>query len=495
MLLISSIVLVRYLSKSEYGTFLQAMLIVNTAIPLILFGFPQSIYYFYPLAHNSRGLLARTVGVSLCLSVVAGLGIFLLRENLSHWLNNPNLLKYVILMSLIIFFRGSSLFREPILISCGRLILNSVLTLTCNLVIYISLITGVFLSVSLGGLLTIMTISTAFEFFVYLLSTSNVLIKDTPNNNTADSGTSKLNKVSLLDQFRYSFPIGASGYLGAIGKQMDQYLVSIFFMPSDFAVYSRGAIRLPALDTIQLTLNNIMMPHFVKAYASGDIPTFLKDYHRCIEKIAKVKYPIFAFLFATSPMWITLFFTTEYIGAATIFRVYLISLLIGVTTYGAIPRITGNTGCIFHGMIIAVASNLILSLILISILGPLGAALGTIISSTMTATYLLYRSSIMLSLHIKNLFPWSFLGSLLKVSLLSSIPVYVLAFFWGPEGPLNLLGFLAVSGLLYVYICLFLMMKYKLISIDDMETLSGWLRIDLKVWLPKVTFCRYFDQK
>ncbi|OPX36125.1 MAG: hypothetical protein B1H11_07975, partial [Desulfobacteraceae bacterium 4484_190.1] len=58
---------------------------------------------------------------------------------------------------------------------------------------------------------------------------------------------------------------------------------------------------------------------------------------------------------------------------------------------------------------------------------------------------------------------------------------------------IKLAALLGLEAISYSYIYLLLMMKYALISIDDMEILGRWLRIDLKKWLPKVTFCRYFD--
>ena len=78
-------------------------------------------------------------------------------------------------------------------------------------------------------------------------------------------------------------------------------------------------MRIPILSTIHFTVNNIMMPRYVESYKNGDSKTFLHYFHLCIEKVAKINIPVFAFMFAISPSFIILLYTEEYAGAAWIF--------------------------------------------------------------------------------------------------------------------------------------------------------------------------------
>lgn len=488
LLIISSVVMVRYFSKSEYGTFLQIMLIVNTTIGLSYLGIPQSIYYFYPRALNPSRLVAQSIVISLFISLVVASGVYWLWNSLANILNNPELSQYGTIGSLLIFLRGPSSFREPILISNGSLIINSCATVICNLIIYAPLICAPFFLLSLSALLKMVLIATCFELSIYLATGLNLCIRERKRHPRETNVSSELADVSLKDQLLYALPIGISSYLGIIGKQMDQYIVSIFFSPNNFAVYSRGAMRIPVLHSIQITINNIMMPRYVKAYSSGDIKTFLDCFHRCIEKVAKVKYPVFAFLFAVAPSLVTLLYTSDYIEAASILRAYLLYLLTTVTVYAIIPRASGRTGCIMYGTAISISINIALSLVLIWMLGPIGAALGTVISGVITALYLLHRSCGILSVSFKDIFPWSYLGKLLMVTLAASFPVYCVEFWFEPQG-IQLGGVLMGEGIMFGYVCMFLMMKCQLISSDDMELLSRWLRIDAALWLRRLTFC------
>ena len=488
LLIISSVVMVRHFSKVEYATFLQVMLIVNTIIGLAFLGIPQSIYYYYPRLLNRARFLAQSMALSLLIGFAGATIVFCLMNSFAHWLSNPQLSQYGLVASLMIFLRGSSLFREPILISHGALIIGSCLTLICDLIFYVPLIVGVCFSVSLPVLFKIILIACGLEFTIYVVIVFSLFIIENNNHFREVSVSTDLIDVKLKDQLLYALPIGVSSYLGVIGKQIDQYIVSVFFSPANFAVYSRGALRIPVLHSIQITINNIMMPQYVNAYRSGDINGFLDCFHHCIQKVAKVKYPVFAFLFAIAPSLITLLYTKDYIEATGILRTYLIYLLAGVTTYAIIPRASGRTGYIMHATVISISSNIILSLLLIWRCGPIGAAIATVISGVTMALYLLYRSSQILGVSIKEIFPWLYLAKLLTVTLLASFPIYCLEYFFHPDG-ITLAAVLLAYAIIFGYTYIFLMMRYRLISTDDMDILSRWLRIDVKLWLRKITLC------
>lgn len=494
LLLLSSVVMVRHFAKNDYGTFLQIMLIVNTTMLLGLLGVPQSIYYFYHRTVNQAGFIAQTVMISLALGLACALIIYFMMDVFALWLNNPDITNYAYVASAMIFFRGASQFREPLLISEGSLVLNSWLTVICGLFFYLPVIIGPFFLNMISVLIKLMSIGCAVEFLIYMITSWKLFMSKKGIYQHDKLEVSDHRKPSLKEQLLYALPIGASSYLGVIGKQIDQYLVSAFFLPTDFAVYSRGALRIPVLNNFQFTINSILMPQYVNAYSSGNIGSFLGIFHRSIKKVAKIKYPAFAFLFALAPSLITLLYTNAYANAIPILQAYLILLLTTVTVYGIVPRASGKTLCITCATVISIFGNIAISLLLLPKFGPLGAALGTVLSSILGGLYLLVQSCKILGISFKDIFPWKYLGKLLLISLTASLPLYLIQYTIEVQG-MKLLALLGLEAISYSYICLLLMMKYMLISIDDVEILSRWLRIDLKVWLPRVTFCRYFDQK
>ena len=342
-LLISSVIMVRFLSKVDYGTYLQVMLVLNTVIMLAFVGLPHSVFYFYPQVQDKRHLVKQTLWLGTAISVVAAVVVFLLRLPLAHWLNNPDLAYFGIFMALLILCQGPVAFRDPILLSQNALILNSVATLLTCLINYVPLFVALFLGVSLKGLMFVFLGSNLLNLLVFLIMVGSLLrttAKPTAVTDPADSGRVR---VSLREQIRYSFPIGFASYIGILGKQIDKFLISILFLPAQFAVFSRGAMEVPLIGNVTYTLNDMTMPRYVSAFHRRDIPEFLRLMHQNIDKVAKLNFGVFVFLFFEGRLLMEVLYTREYLDATPIFQAYLFLLFLSITVYNMIPRVTGQT--------------------------------------------------------------------------------------------------------------------------------------------------------
>ena len=485
LLLISSMIMVRSLSKDEYGTFMQVMLVVNSSIMFSFLGFPQSIYYFFQKTISPKKFIVRNVIFSCGIGIVISLLLYLSMPKIAILLNNPVLNLYTLHITLILLMRAPSSIRIPILISSQRLLLNSVLIVVSNITLFLPIMITALLSKSLKLMLFVFVISSCFEFFLYIASMCSVLFQ--LRGNPDEKGKDRLINVTLKDQVIYAFPIGISSYLGVVGKFIDQYIVSIFYLPVDYALYSRGAIKIPVLSTIQNTIANLVMPKYMEAHQKDDIKSIIDIYHSCAEKVAKINFPVFSFLFATAPSLFVIMFTQEYAAASSILRVYLLGLVFGFTAYGTIPRVTGRTSYVFYSTILFVLLNICLSLILVFILGPIGAAFATLTAGIISAFFLLYKSCKILSVSFARILPWFFLFKLMGISLIASLPIYCLSFYFQPLG-IHLIGLLFLEAVIYLYLLIVMLMRSGLIYSDDIDLLKRWLRFDIGKVLRKLAF-------
>jgi O-antigen/teichoic acid export membrane protein len=486
LLLMSSIVMVRFLSKEDYGTFLQVMLISNTVIMFTYLGIPQSIYYYLHKATNKAVFIVRNIAISIFIGIVASICFFFLGPLIAQLLNNPLIENYTLLLVLLIFFRGPVSIREPILISRGHLLLNSINTVVDSIFFYVPVIIAALLGVSLGLLLKIMVFSSAFIFFCFILLMIWCVkgIKIDPNS-VKENGES----ITLLQQLRYALPIGVSSYLGIIGTYIDQYIVSIFFTPQSFAVYSRGAMQIPILSSIQFTVNDIMMPYYVKDFQNGRIENFLERFHTGAEKVAKINYPVFVFFFISAPSLITLLYTEQYLDAVSIFRTYLFFLVINITAFSIIPRAVGKTKSIFWATTINVVANIILSCLLVPFFGPDGAAIATVFCGVINAVYYISVSARLLQVSFMHILPWGYLGKLLSVSFCAGIPVFITALIF-ESMELNIFLSVVVEAMIYLLLISSLFARFKLLNNDDFDTLSKWMKFDVKSLLNKIVLVK-----
>lgn len=485
-LLVSSVIMVRYLSKEDYGTFLQVMLVLNTIVMFAFVGLPQSVFYYYPQTRDKYQLVKQTLWLGVVISVVAALVVFLLRGKLAHWLNNPDLNYFGVFISLLILCQGPIAFRDPILVSHNALVLNSILTIISCLVDYLPIFIALYIGVELKGLMVVFLGSSVVNLLIFLVMIGYLLKSKEDMEIHENKKENQLHlRVSLLEQIKYSYPIGIASYIGILGKQIDKFIISALFLPAQFAVYSRGATEVPLINTITYTLNDMTMPRYVKSFKTGNIAEFIRLMHTNIDKVAKINFGVFIFLFIEGKLLMEILYTREYLDSTPIFQAYLFLLFLGITVYNMIPRVTGQTHQLTVATLLSVGLNVGFSLALIPIFGPLGVAIGCVVGAFAYMMYLLICAMKALGVGWRAIMPWKNLGMTFAMALLGGLVL------WGYHVGLALLG---VSANVWVLCCAFPVYTYGylaamnlvgLIFQEDRDYLKRWLRFNLFAFLPK----------
>lgn len=481
LLLLSSIVFVRYFSKQDYGTFLQVMLIVNTAIVLTFMGIPNSIYYFYQHEERKDLFLLQSITLSIVVAVVGASIVYLGQGILVRLLNNPDLGQYGGMMALLIMLNAPLKLREPFLWSHGSLILCAYLSVVSNILHFGLPIIGAMLGASLMQLMKLMIYASLLDIVLHAVIFAWVLrdLRGRLDASQPAATTQSWTLGSLWKQINYSIPLAISSYFGVLGKELDKYIVAYWFLAADFAVFTRGAIQVPILSTMHFTVNDILMPDFVRLYKEGNIPGFLELWHASIDKLAKVNFAAAALLFVLAPQLITVLYTEAYRDASDVFRVFLFLLLLGIIVHGMIPRVSGHTRPILIATIITLIMSFGLSLFLLRFFGPLGPAIATVISSLVASFWLLLNSCRIIDVPLRRILPWRRIGRILNIACVSTLPIVLVETFSRLTG-VSAIVLLGVETICYCYIYLSLLNKANLLTVMDFEVVQGWIRMDPK---------------
>jgi len=482
LLIVSSIIMTRYLAKDTYGTYLQAMLLVNTVVMLSFVGLPQSFYYFFQQIGNKRRFIARNVLFGVAIGIVVALLMVIFKTALARMLGNVALERYVLLLALIVLLQSPLCFKEAIFYSTDALIASSLCSVTGAVIDYLPLYYAVISGWSLERLFLVFIASKAVNLAVFFLLLKKFSLDQLPRGGSDDVGPS----IGILDQVRYAIPIGGAGYLGVVGSQVDKYIVSNAFSPEQFAVYSRGAMEVPFISTITYMLNDITLPRYVAAYKNRDVPQLLGLMHTNIDKVAKINLAVFAFLFVQAPLLIEILYTRQYVEAAPIFRVYLGSLLFGVTVYNMIPTVTGNTHILFKTTLFSTTIKILLCWGLIHLWGTMGVAVGVILETLLHTAYRLFYCVRILKVGWSEIMPWS---NTAKIGLAAAASGAVAALGQWLLGMLgvggNLLTF-SLSFLFFCYFYLFVLHSTRMLHDEDRAFLKRWLRFDLFLFMPRL---------
>lgn len=414
-----SIMLARFFTKDEYGTYLHVQMIANFATWAFLFGLPHSIYYFLPRVIDQRKFIYTTCSLIGILAIITALLIFFNTQFLSNLLANAELINIGFVIALIALFQIPLSLFEPLMITAQKIKEFSAAELFFNFSLFITVA---------GCIMSDATLYTILASTVALFAVHNTILlffifKIGLERRKLRAGGEF---YSFKEQFNYSLPIGLSMSVMELSRYTDKIIVSNQTSPEDFAVYARGAMDIPVINILANTLDNLMMPRFVEAYKDKKESEILTSWHSMIRLMAVFIYPCCIFLIATASLLIPALFTDKYTGSILIFQIYTLGLLTRISTFNVIIRAIGKTKVILWVSILSIISNTILTFLLMDLWGLIGAPIATVITTSLMRFSYLISITHYLGVRLTKVFPWQSLLHSLAASIIALLPLFLL---------------------------------------------------------------------
>ena len=411
------ILLARILMPAELGSYRQLFLIYSTFSTLLLLGIPQSVLYFLPkLRHidSKREFISRTVNLVSALAFVFGLGIFLLRGFIARLFNNPQLELLLILYAVYPLFMFITQIYSQIMLGLKQPRKTAVFTLFSVATDFVLILGTALITKNLYYIVLALMVSALLQWGFAQFQLRHWLTKV-----SFDPGF-------YQEVFRYSLPLGLSSIIGMLSIQLDKLVVSGFFTPAQYAVFSIGAMELPFISILNNSVNAILLPHI-----SSEPAKMTEVYRAAVRKNALIIFPfaVLGLIFAT-PL-ITFLYTETYLGSVPFFRVYLLNLPLRVATYGIIFMALRKTRYIMINSLVTLGLNLVLNLVLVRLIGMMGAVIATVIVTWLSVALYLYWMRHKLGLDLTELFPLKALLKTLLVAGISALPAYVVFWIFG----------------------------------------------------------------
>jgi len=404
------IILARILVPAELGSYRQLFLIYSTFSTLLLLGIPQSVLYFLPkLRHidSKREFISRTVNLVSVLAFLFGLGIFLLRGFIARIFRNPQLETMLILYAVYPLFMFITQIYSQIMLGLKQPAKTAVYTLFSVAADFILILGVALLTKNLYYIVLALMVSALLQWGFAHFQLRNYLTK------------TSFDPAFYHDVFKYSLPLGLASIIGMLSVQLDKLVISGFFSPAQYAVFSIGAMELPFISILTKSVNAILLPHI-----SSQPQTMTETYRAAVRKNALIIFPIAALGFIFAKPLITLLYTETYLASVPFFQVYLLNLPLRVATYGIIFMALHKTSYIMINSTITLGLNLVLNIVLVRMIGMMGAVIATVIVSWLSVAVYLYWMRHQLKLDLQELFPLKALLKTALVAAISALPAY-----------------------------------------------------------------------
>lgn len=408
------VLLARLITPAELGSYRQLFLIYTTVSTLMMMGIPQSLLYFLPKYDSvaqKRLHVSRIKDISFVLSLLFALGLVLFRGWIAAGFNNPALAKLLLVYALYpVFMFSSSLYSYVMLgqsnaASAARFTIFSISTDAL-------LIMGTALISRDLNLIVAAVVAASSLQWLY----SRIKLK-------SYTAPPSLDVPFYKRQFAYALPLGLSSIIGMLSIQLDKFVISAFFDPASFAVFSIGAMELPFISILTNSVNSVLLPGISSA---PDKSSMSDIFRAAVRKNAIFIFPIALLCYLYAPQIITILYTDVYNGAIPYFRVYLYLLPLRIATFGMIFMALGKTRVILWNAVFTLVCNLILNLILVRRYGMMGAAVATVIMTALSVLLYIVLIRFQIGLSLSRLIPWLPLAKTATASILATLAAWLM---------------------------------------------------------------------
>jgi O-antigen/teichoic acid export membrane protein len=323
---IAPLLLVRMLSQTEFGEYKQVFQILTSAMSALNLQVASTAYYFMPRAPEKKlqvmiNVLAFYAAVG---ALVAALFIFYPECALLVF-EGSNLPAYMPLLgvTILIWLVSSNLEVVPLALgdvrSSSVFIVISQLTksaLTVAAALAFHSVSAMIWAAAIQGILQILFM------FVYI-------------RRRFGSFRGAFDLALFKAQIGNALPFGLGSFAQVAQGDLHNFMVSRYFPPAGFAVYSAGLFQLPLLGLLTTSFAGALIPEVSRLAAAGERRAIIPIWLDAVRKLALVVVPSCALMFVLRYEIITLLFTDAYIEAAPLFGIYLFSALLPMTLTGA----------------------------------------------------------------------------------------------------------------------------------------------------------------
>lgn len=402
--LVIVMLLSRFRTLEEYGTYSQLLMVVNLVTTIAMLGLPNSINFFLARADNDeqkQKFVSVYYTLSTILSLFTGLVLVLSTPLIVRYFENGLIKNFIYFLAIYPWTRIVLLSINHIYIIYKRttqLMLFTILNSAFLLIIII--IVELFNWDFKMYMMLFVIVESIFTISVYFI------VK-----NLAGKITLSIDKSLIIKIFEFSIPLGFASIVGTISIELGKLVIGKFYSAAEFAIYINAAKELP-ITIIATSFTAVLMPQLVrllKVKKNEEAIALWGD--------ASILSYIFICFFATgifvyAPEVISLLYSDKFLPGVPVFRVFSVVLLLRFTYFGMILNSIGRTKLILYSSIGALVLNLLLNYPFYLIFGFIGPAIATLLSITLIQLLQLIATSNSIGIPFKKIFPWKTFGSI-----------------------------------------------------------------------------------
>lgn len=441
--MVSSMLLSRYFTKADYGTYKQVMYVYGTLLVVFTLGIPRAYSYFLPRVskEQAKDLISKLNYILLAMGLMMSTCLFFGSNFIAAVLKNKELITPIRYFSLVPLFMLPTLGLEGILATYKQTIFLAIYkTCTQIFMLWAVVLPVVFFEGNVNTAIIGFTIS-SFLCFLFALFLKYRPIK---------AYIKEKSPYSYKDVFKYTIPIMGASIWGIIISASDQFFISRYFGSEVFAEFANGSLELPFVGMLTAATATVLSPVFSQMSINQTVEVkvdIINLWNNSLIKTVKILFPILVFAFCFADEIMILLYGNKYVMSGSFFKIKLIVSLFTLSQYAPLLLSIGGQKFYYnihmYGAIILVLLEWIgvylvespFTIIIISVICQIGRIM---LMLKYIANYL--------GVNILKLYP---LKLFIKIIIPSLVFLYVTKYIISEYTFLNSIKLLLISGVLY----------------------------------------------
>ena len=411
--MISAMLLSRFRSLDEYGTYSQILTVVNLATAIFMLGLPNSINYFIARSRNDEErsrFISLYYNIVTIMCVAVGILLYIVLPFIVMYYDNEMIYSFGYILLLLPWTQIVIGGLSNMLVASG----NTMRVLIYNLARGLALLAIIFFVQLLGQsfyqyMVYYMCVEMIFSLWVYA-EAKKLVCKWYFNWDTA----------LLKRVFSFSIPMGLASAISTLSIQLDHLMVGKFFTTEELAIFSNAAKELP-FTIISSAFTAVLVPKMAKLFKNNQNSEAVEIWKKSVELNAIILFFCATTCFVFAPQIMTILYSQKYLAGVSVFRVYGLVLIMRITYFGMVLNSKGKSKFIMYSSVISLLLNFVLNYVGMNLFGMLGAALATFLSLMIIGYAQLMFSARILEISIMDIFPWAKLLRVLTINLVWGI--------------------------------------------------------------------------
>lgn len=407
----------RVLSKSDYAAYNLVIVIIALSGVVFSLGIPSIIFLFFSKKDNDRQSTISTIQfLILFFALFASTFIFTLSHFSVFNFDNPSISTYLGYCSFSIFFN----FVHNYFLSL--LIFNNKTKLVALITIVTSIFSVIFVYISLNFWHSVLFALLFSQFFTPMLSA--ILSFPFAIKYVLPDFKPSLNAIKKI--LKYSIPLYITSLLGSSYQYISAFFVLLVLGNVEYANYRNGAVEIPFISTVAMSISAILLPDISKYFHEGNKMSVFELKKKIINQSIYLLYPVIIFFIVYNYEFIISYFSIKYEESAIVFAIYSFTCFVRINNYQDVLITAEKSTYILKANAFYFIINLVMVLFFGLLFGTKGVAIAASLSVFILAYLLLRKDAEVFQTKVSSFFEVKNIMILVFGSFIVSILIKIL---------------------------------------------------------------------